>query len=522
MRKIMLPPRVKAWNVSARNANATPPVPDQEISNAEFRNAIQMLDQSITNQNNRVHAQVNENCGSVASRVRDFVRINPLEFLGSQTDEDPTNFLDEIKKIFEKENRGANAASITWDSFSESFLSKFFPIELREAKSQEFMNLRQGNMTVQEYGLKFNQLSRYAHHIVVDIRAQMNKFLYGVSNLVKIDCRNNMLLGDMNIFMLMTHAQQVEGDKIREQTKENKKAKTGNYEYSQQKSGGGNRSQSQQKFSAPAPLSASVPSSKNRYDQKGRAPDSKSQGSVSGTKTYPTCPKCGKNHPDECLAGKERCFWCGQYGHRLRDCFLDRVKKVEIVTLSLKLYQHHQVAQLSRDNSSGTGGDQCQNRLYGLQDRQDQEGFPDVVTAFMELINRVFKHHLDLFVIIFIDDILIYSRNEEEHASHLRVVLPTLKDRQSFAKFSKCEFGLQSFAFLGHIISSEGIRVQSQKIEEVKQWLRPTSTTDIKSFLGLAGYYRRFVEGFSSITVPLTRLTQKIVKFQQSDESSQN
>ena len=97
----MLPPRVKAWNVSARNANATPPVPDQEISNAEFRNTIHMLAQSMTNQNKRVYAHVNENGGSVAARVRDFVRMNSHEFLGSQANEDPQNFLDDIKKIFE-------------------------------------------------------------------------------------------------------------------------------------------------------------------------------------------------------------------------------------------------------------------------------------------------------------------------------------------------------------------------------------------------------------------------------------
>ena len=119
---------------------------------------------------------------------------------------------------------------------------------------------------------------------------------------------------------------------------------------------------------------------------------------------------------------------------------------------------------------------------------------------------------------VFIDDILICSWSEEEHASHLRVVLQTLKDRQLFTKFSKCEFWLQSLAFLVHIVSSEGIRVDSQKIEAVKKWSRPTSATDIKSFLGLAGYYRRFVEGFSSIASPFTRLTQKMVKFQWSDD----
>ena len=113
-------------------------------------------------------------------------------------------------------------------------MDKFFPIELREAKTQEFMNLRQGNMTVQYYGIKFNQLSRDSPHMVADSRAQMNKFLYGVSSLVKKEYRNAMLLGDMNISRLMTHAHKVEDDKLREHAKENNKARSGNYEYSQQ------------------------------------------------------------------------------------------------------------------------------------------------------------------------------------------------------------------------------------------------------------------------------------------------
>ena len=140
---------------------------------------------------------------------------------------------------------------------------------------------------------------------------------------------------------------------------------------------------------------------------------------------------------------------------------------------------------------------------------------------FMYLMNELFKQYLDLFVIIFINDILIYSRSEEEHASHLRVILQTLKDRQLFSKFSKYEFWLQSVVLLGHIVSSEGIRVDSQKIETLKQWPIPTSATDIKIFLGLTDYYKRFVEGFSSIS-PLTRLIQKMVMFQWSDDCDKN
>ncbi|KAH0658205.1 hypothetical protein KY289_026953 [Solanum tuberosum] len=98
----------------------------------------------------------------------------------------------------------------------------------------------------------------------------------------------------------------------------------------------------------------------------------------------------------------------------------------------------------------------------------------------------------DMFVIVFIDDILIYSMNEEDHASHLRIVLQTLKDKELYAKFSKCEFWLESVAFLGHIVSIDGIRVDTQKIDAVQSWPRPISPTDIRSFLGLVGYYRRF------------------------------
>lgn len=109
-------------------------------------------------------------------------------------------------------------------------------------------------------------------------------------------------------------------------------------------------------------------------------------------------------------------------------------------------------------------------------------------------------------MIVFIDDILVYSRSREVNEQHLRIVLQTLRDHQLYAKFSKCEFLLDLVAFLGHVVSSKGIKVDPKKIEVVQNCPRPTSATEIQSFLGLAGYYRRFVEGFSSISAPLTKL----------------
>jgi hypothetical protein len=120
---------------------------------------------------------------------------------------------------------------------------------------------------------------------------------------------------------------------------------------------------------------------------------------------------------------------------------------------------------------------------------------------------------LDKFVVVFIDDILIYSKNEEEHAEHLCIVIQRLRDHKLYARFSKCEFWLDSVKFLGHTISNEGISVDSSKVQEVTEWRPPKSVHQIRSFLGLAGYYHPFVPDFSRIAKPMTELLKKGVKF---------
>ncbi|KAI3686867.1 hypothetical protein L1987_80556 [Smallanthus sonchifolius] len=136
-------------------------------------------------------------------------------------------------------------------------------------------------------------------------------------------------------------------------------------------------------------------------------------------------------------------------------------------------------------------------------------GLTNAPAVFMDLMNRVCKPYLDKFMIVFIDDILIYSKTKAEHEQHIRLILELLKKEQLYAKFSKCEFWLKEVQFLGHIVNDKGIHVDPAKIEAVKNWSTPKTPTEIRSFLGLAGYYRRFISNFSKIAVPLTALTHK-------------
>ena len=112
----------------------------------------------------------------------------------------------------------------------------------------------------------------------------------------------------------------------------------------------------------------------------------------------------------------------------------------------------------------------------------------------MNLMNKVFMEELDKFVVVFIDDILIYSRSAKEHEQHLRVIFNKLRAHELYAKFSKCEFWLQEVTFLGHIITTEGVKVAPEKVKAVLDWKQPTNLMEVHSFLGLAGYYRRFIE----------------------------
>jgi hypothetical protein len=156
---------------------------------------------------------------------------------------------------------------------------------------------------------------------------------------------------------------------------------------------------------------------------------------------------------------------------------------------------------------------------YGLYEYTVMSfGLTNAPAYFMYLMNKVFMEYLGKFVVVFIDDILIFSKTEEEHENHLRLVLEKLRSNQLYAKFSKCEFWLTEVTFLGHVISAGGVLVDLGKVRDVLNWMPPTSVPEIQSLLGLAGYYRQFLKDFSKAAKPMTKLLEKNKAFEWTEE----
>jgi hypothetical protein len=141
-------------------------------------------------------------------------------------------------------------------------------------------------------------------------------------------------------------------------------------------------------------------------------------------------------------------------------------------------------------------------------------GLTNVPAYFMYLMNKLFMKYLGKFVVVFIDDVLVFSNTEEQHEKHLRLVLENLQSNKLYAKFNKCEFWLTKVAFLGHVISVGGVSVDPGEVKDVLNWAPPTTTSEIQSFLELAGYYRRFIKDFSKISKPMMKLLEKNKVFQ--------
>ncbi|GJW40554.1 retrotransposon protein, putative, ty3-gypsy subclass [Tanacetum coccineum] len=183
----------------------------------------------------------------------------------------------------------------------------------------------------------------------------------------------------------------------------------------------------------------------------------------------PLCTTCGKPHPGVCYKATGGCFTCGSTQHKVKDCPQGSRKRV-MPTDFARLPPYNRRVLCLRLMIR-------RPRLRFYYRFGYAFGLTNAPAVFMDLMNRIFHEYLDKFVIVFIDDILVYSKSEEEHERHLRIVLEILRQKKLYAKFSKCEFWLQQVAFLGHIVSTDGIIMDPSKVEAITKWPRPTTVT---------------------------------------------
>jgi len=141
-------------------------------------------------------------------------------------------------------------------------------------------------------------------------------------------------------------------------------------------------------------------------------------------------------------------------------------------------------------------------------------GLTNMLESFMCFMKNVLSKYLDQFMVVFVDDILIYPKSKEEHKEHLRIILQVVREHQLYAKLSKCDFYKDKIQYLGHVISKDRIYVDPDKIKAIVKWHVPKDVSDVRSFMGITGYYRKFIEGFSRIAYPIISLQKKEKKFE--------
>ncbi|XP_075080148.1 uncharacterized protein LOC142165509 [Nicotiana tabacum] len=405
--------------------------------------------------------------------------MKPPVFTGSKEDEDPQNFIDEVQKIFRvmhatnteaaelaayqlkdvsntwyetwEESREEDADPATWKDFADAFLEHFLPIEVLEAKALEFERIRQNDMSVNEYYLKFVYLAKYAPEMVRDMRARVRRFVLGLSDDLIADANIAAQNNDMTITKMVAFIQGNE-DRLKEEEQLQREKER---EFSKKAKSVGNFNQGdlKQEQGRDATKSNNAGGGQNRLYELADHQDTEARGDVV------TCMLTIFTFDVYALIdpGSTLCYVTLYIAKKFGIEPEKLCKPIEVSTpvgesiIARCIYRgcpvkvHHRL----------TGADLVELEMVDFDVIMGMDCLTNAPATFMDLMNRVFKPYLDLFVIVFIDGILIYSYSETDNAEHLRIVLQILQDHKLYAKISKCEFWLKSAAFLGHAISGE-------------------------------------------------------------------
>ncbi|XP_057426016.1 uncharacterized protein LOC130719407 [Lotus japonicus] len=363
---------------------------------------------------------------------------------------------------------------MTWEIFKNSFLEKYFPADARGRKEMEFLELKQEAMSVGEYAAKFEELCRFHPHYSAanDETSKCVKFEYGLRPDIRIAVGH-----DQN----RNFATLVEKCRIFEENEKTRK------EYFR---GLGVNKAPKKKVEKRKPYFRPHDQGRNQFGRTWNPTGGPGfQGRPGGINHTPLCTRCRRN------------------GHRAQEC--------RVVLGGQSGVQTGGSGNPNPTTAVGEGG----NRNVNVPPRDNRRvGRPANKGKVFAMTVEEASGSPELIEVVFIDGILICLKSKEEHEEHLRIVLGILRERKLYAKLTRCEFWQESVQFLGHVVSKAGIAVDPAKLEAVNSWGTQKTVTEIRSFLGLAGYYRRFIEGFSKIATPLTRLTRKDQPYQWTPE----
>ncbi|WVZ84285.1 hypothetical protein U9M48_031335 [Paspalum notatum var. saurae] len=401
---------------------------------------------------------------------------------------------------------------ITWEELCIAFRAHYIPKSLMEQKLREFRELKQGNQTVMQYVQSFIHLSQYTPGDVADDPSRAARLLSGFNPTLLTHLGHEY----QSFTALVDTALDME-NRLRVANEDQKRKRQANSApWSSQKQKANNQQPQQYHQQSHFVVRLNQSGWIHRAPQQHRFP------------TYRTPPQLAQLPAPRApftQGAWGSCFNCDKTGHFSKDCRAPRrieshfygwqpgkaeglagAKVFSKIDLRSGYYQ----IKIKEEDVPKTAF----STRYGLYEYLVMSfGLTNAPAFFMYMMNSVFMNELDKFVVVFIDNILVYSKNEEEHEEHLRTVLTRLREHQLYAKFSKCAFWLREVSFLGHILSEKGVAVDPSKVEDVLNWKQPETVTEIRSFFGLVGYYRRFIKDFSKTAKPMTSLTKKNAKY---------